>query len=104
MNSPTNQNDQIDYLMGVSGGTFTIRLLVVQTTAAAIITILIDGSSVGTVDLYHNPNLFNIPLTVTGIAISQGQHTISFKGATRNGSSGGWQMAIQSIAIWRTGA
>ena len=100
-NSSGTQNDRVDYLVSFSGGTYTFAEMGYRDTNRAIMTLLIDGVSVGTIDQY-SASTKNVAGSITGIAITAGSHTVSIKAATRNGSSGGWYLAYASLGFWRT--
>jgi hypothetical protein len=102
-NSSNAQNDQIDYLVFLAVGTYTLTFMGEIGNNRAIVTLLVDGSSAGTVDFYHNGYVPNTLLSITGISITTaGLKTISLKAATRNASCNGWQIAISSMALYRT--
>ncbi len=102
-NSTPAQNNSLTYQFGVSGGTYTIAFLTPTFNNAAIMTVLIDNVSVGTIDLYTAGSVLNVTKTLTSISISQGSHTITLKAATKNASSSGFQMDISPFEMWRTG-
>lgn len=99
-NSTPAQNDQLDYLAGFTGGTYTLRIFALKNTNKGIATFLIDGVSVGTVDM-NGTLAYNTLFSITSIAIVAGQHTVSMKLATKTGSQ--YQIAFNSMAFWRTG-
>lgn len=96
------QDDQVDYWIWLSNGTYTFSLFFRKDTNYAIYTILIDGSSVGTIDSYGAASNANIA-TVSNISISStGRHVLSLKAATRNASSNGWILQFHSFSMFRT--
>ena len=102
-NSSNAQNDRIDYAVSLSAGTYSFILSFYATATGAILTLLLDGNSVGTIDTYSGSNQYNQRGTITGIAVSTtGLHTISFKAATRNGSATGWSLYVSSAGLFRT--
>ena len=101
-NSTTTQNDQIDFLIGVSGGTYTIVLMYTKATSVGIATILVDGSSVGTIDMYAGSTTNNNVSSLTGVSIAAGRRTISIKIATKNASSSQYRIFFNSLGLFRT--
>jgi len=103
-NSSNAQNDQIDYKVFLAAGTYTLRIVTATSAAYAIITILIDGVSIGTIDLYSAATVNYVLKSLTEISISlAGLKTLSFKVATRNASNTtGWYAELNSIALFRS--
>lgn len=101
-NTSDAQNDRIDYKAFLSAGTYTFSLMCAKNTTCAISTILIDGSSVGTLDWY-DALTYDVVQTITGIVVATpGLKTISIKAATRNAGAGGWALYLCSMALFRT--
>ncbi len=102
-NSSVTQNDQIDYKAYLDVGTYTFFILARTQSICAILSLLIDGSTVGTIDLYSLILANNQPFSITGINITTpGLKTISFKAATQNGASTGWALTWTYAAFFRT--
>lgn len=80
-----------------TGGIFHFQTL--TNNACGIATVSIDGTVIGTIDLYSAVQVLNVDKT---IAIdlgdfSQGRHTISIKGATKNPSTATYWIVITKI-------
>ena len=102
-NETNAQNDRIDYKAYLAAGTYTVSLLYKKLAGAAIITVLIDGVSVGTVDAYGGTVYNNLGTIANVVIASSGLKTISLKAATRNASNTtGWGLFVSSIALFRT--
>ena len=102
-NNSNAQNDQIDFKVYLATGTYTFSLLLVKSATAAIATILLDGVSLGTIDMYAAVNTYNQIGSISNLTVtSAGLKTLSVKAATRNGSSAGWTLAISSMSLFRT--
>ena len=101
-NVSNTQNDQCTYRMWLSKGTYTLSVIAIRNTNGAIQTVLLDGSSVGTIDWYGTLDYDNIQ-TLTGITVSTtGIHELSFQVATRHASSTGWYLRYSTFAMFRT--
>ena len=99
-NDSHSQNDQLDFKVYLAVGTYTFKLLYIRETYAAILTLLIDGVSVGTIDCNGSEALNQIG-QITGIPISTGGlKTVSIKAATKTGSN--WYLLLQSLCFFRT--
>lgn len=96
------QNDSCNYKFAVTGGTYKIAAYFSRTTSNAIVTFLIDGVSVGTVDTY-GAFLFILYGSIYNVAMTQGEHTLTIKAATKNASSSAYYTSVSSITIQRTG-
>ncbi len=101
-NSTQAQNDQIDYQVYLVAGTYTFVLLAYHQTNSAILTLLIDAASVGTIDTY-GAGLANQRSTITSISVTTaGLKTVSFKAATKNASSSSYYLWLSAAALFRT--
>lgn len=82
------QNDELEYKIYLDIGIYVFGLLGAKATNGGIITVSIDGVSVGTIDQYNGSSVYDQLLTITGITLStKGLKTVSLKMATKNGSS-----------------
>lgn len=79
------------------GGIFHFH--VVTNNASGIMTVSIDGTSIGTVDLYTAVQALNVDktLSISLGAFPIGRHTLSIKGATKNASSSGYFLVVTKI-------
>jgi hypothetical protein len=101
-NSSNAQNDQLDFKIWLDAGTYDFVVIHQKTTSSAILTLLLDGESQGTIDFYGSTS-YNNRSTINNIVVANsGLKTLSIKAATRNGSSGGWILAPSSMALFRT--
>jgi len=102
-NSSNTQNDRIDYKVFLAAGTYTFSIIGVTASNRAILTLLFDGASQGTIDLYAAGTAYNVLKTITDIVVgTAGLKTISLKAATRHASSTGWYLSVSSMALFRT--
>jgi hypothetical protein len=103
-NSSDVQNDQLDYKIYLATGTYTFSMIGITTTTGAILTLLFDNVSQGTIDLYSGGTVHNVLKTITNIVVATpGLITLSIKAATRNASNTtGWYLYISSMALFRT--
>lgn len=101
------QNDAVSYTVTLAAGTWSISLMTYNTATTGIVTINLDGSSVGTVDTYNvgtgSSAIGNAIATITGVTVSTtGLHTLQLKMASKNPSSGGYAGVLQKIHLQRT--
>ncbi len=103
-NSSDAQNDRINFSVYLAKGTYTFDIITVTGSAYAIISLLLDGVSQGTIDCYvaGGPN-YTQKKTIANITISTSALlTISLKAATRNASCTNWYIAFHSFAFQKT--
>ena len=97
------QNDEVVYSAYMGAGTYTFRLFGKVDVNLAILTLLIDGVSVGTVDTYAGAMVRNFTSAITGIVISTaGLKTITLRAATKNPDSSGYYLMISVSSFGRT--
>lgn len=96
------QNDRVDWKVGLSSGTWDCTIAFRKMTICGIITLLIDGSSAGTIDTYAAAPAYGTG-TLSGISIgSSGAHTIGIKMATKNASATNYAVELFWINLRRT--
>ncbi len=102
-NADHNDLDQINYTASFSGGTYSCRILTCLDTQNAIMDVLIDGASIGTVDCYGTTSYeAYIIKELHGCYISPGTHTVSFKANGRNASATNNYVSLGCVTFWRT--
>lgn len=94
------QNDKISAGFYSPSGTYTFRMFLDKDTNRCITTVVIDGVSVGTIDLYSAPGTGEG--TITGISLSAGNHVIEHQVLTKNASSSGYQLVVWGCALQQT--
>jgi hypothetical protein len=96
--------ESVSYKLYMGIGTYTCMLLSAKGPKAAIITVLIDNTSVGTIDAYAAGLTYNQLLSAGGITITTpGLKTLSLSAATRNASNTtGWLIYLDGITLFRT--
>jgi hypothetical protein len=101
-NTGSAQNDEITFPVVLSAGTWTLTVLFDRNTDRGIATFALDGSSVGTVDMYGT-SLVNQVGTIAGISVAaDGKKILSMKAATKNASSSAYRLPIQLVVLTRT--
>lgn len=96
-------NDEITYKACLDVGTYTLFLIATTDSDGAILTLGLDGTSVGTVDLYSAGTTRNVTKTITGIAVATaGLYTISFKAASKNPASSNYAICVSEAVFFRT--
>ena len=88
----------------LEAGTWEVRFMARQNTALGIITASLAGSS-GTVDTYNAAATFNNNVVISGLTVaSTGYGSLVITNPTKNASSSGYTLSIQTIILRRTGA
>ena len=101
-NSAGAQNDEIAWDHVLGAGTWDIHMWVRKSTNTGIVTVLIDGVSAGTADTYSGSPIGD-KVSVTGVTVaSSGKKRISFKVATKNGSSSAYVLNLMAVELRRT--
>lgn len=103
-NSTIAQNDTLN-LGNVQFDAGTYKFVFFGTTGPdqAIVTLLIDDVSVGTVDTYSGSTTYATTKTISGVTIaSAGAHTVKVKLATKNASSSAYFIRLTLLRIRRT--
>lgn len=95
------QNDACNYKTTTCAGTYNFAIQMATTTNRGIITVKIDGSSVGTIDLYSASLAYNVKKSIYGIVLTSGIHTVQFIAATKNASSGGYLVVYSCWSLTR---
>lgn len=103
------QNDYVCYNVFLNKGTYTLYLLHTQYSNRGIVTVYIDPvgtgptTSFGTIDLFGFGTTYNVQASLASIVIAtSGLKRVTFKMATKNGSSTGYYMVASSINFVRT--
>ena len=96
------QNDQIDYWVWLSKGTYTLSLW--QTLGnMGICTYYLDGSSLGSIDWYSGSASYGYRQEITGILVAtSGRKVFSIKVTNKNASSSYYYACLHSMAFYRT--
>lgn len=97
-------NEYTEYKVWLTQGTYTMSMVSVNGTSGGIATLTIDGgSSLGTVDTYNGSTTYNNVGTITSINVATtGIHTIRLTAATKNASSGGYNLDVAWIQFRKT--
>jgi hypothetical protein len=100
------QNDSAAWDVWLDAGTYKFAILHWTFTDGGIFSIQLDGVQQGTIDAYSAGSTFNIYSEVTGIVVSAVYTPRSFmlKMTSKNASSTGYWMRLQSMSWVRTGA
>ena len=96
------QNASIDYTVDLSPGTWSLKFFGYRGPGLGIATIKLDGTTIGTIDLYVAVTAA-YDSTITGITVStDGAQTLQVVMATKNASSSGYQGSASWFTMWRT--
>jgi len=64
--------------------------------------ILIDGVSVGTVDMYAASADYKARATITGVVLTAGAHTLTLQANGKHASSSAYDVYVSDILFLRT--
>ena len=101
---PNTQNSYIEWPVLVAAGTYRLTLVYPKNNDYGIVTVALDGATLGTIDEYAASGSANSVTQISDIAITAGLHLLRFTMATKNASSGAYHGNIQAISLLRTGA
>lgn len=100
--APASINDQFGVDLYMDSVTWKCAITQYRDTNQGIATVSLDGSSIGTFDLYGSSTA-NIYMEITGISVSTaGLKAVLFKMASKNASSLGYSATLSSIAFIAT--
>ena len=101
-NNPAAINDEVNWDVIMSAGIWTVEVLHTRSTDCGIVTVQLDGSSVGTIDLYGT-TARNIISSLAGVSVATGgKKRLKFLMATKNASSSNYFANLQHVALKRT--
>ena len=95
-------NDQATWDFVCLGGTYQLDIIWLPFTNRGILTFLIDGVSVGTLDEYSAVLVNAQMLSLTGIAIGGGAHTFTVSVLSKNGASSSFVCSISEMILTKT--
>lgn len=93
-----------EWLFSVDAGTFTLTLLHTKYFEYGRFDVTIDGTSIGTLDLYAASAIYNHVTTFAGIVMSSGNHRLRFTAAGKNASATSYTFSLNWLSLTRTGA
>lgn len=98
-NTTAAQNDEIAYKCSLAKGTYDLSLYCMNHSQAGIIDFIVDGASIGTIDLYSASPTRTLR-SITGWSVaSSGLKTLTMIVSTKNVSSTGYFMFYNSLNI-----
>jgi hypothetical protein len=105
VNSSGAQNDYLEWHeILLRAGTYKVKLLTHADNNRGIVTITVDSTDIGTIDLYAGSTTLNTYRTATGLVVSTtGLHAIRLTGKTKNASSSGYSLPLGDAIFIRTG-
>jgi hypothetical protein len=93
-----------EFAIVTDAGTWTFDILHHQAASGGILTVTVDGASVGTIDCYAASDTANVFTAFTGISLTAGRHTVRMEVTGQNASSSGFIALLQRLYGARTGA
>lgn len=102
--SPTTVDNSATWLVPLASGTWSVTAIATTNTDAAISTVKLNTTTVGTLDWYA-ALANNAVQTITGISVTvPGIYKLSLTAATKNGSSSAYRQRLNHLILQRTGA
>lgn len=102
-NSSAAQNDEYGWDVVLAAGTWRLDFVFRKNNNYGIVTVNLDGTSLGTVDEYNSSQTDGNVGSITGFTVATtGKKRLSFKAATKNASSAGYFVVCQGLALTRT--
>jgi hypothetical protein len=96
-------DNEVTWDVLLAKGTWTLEIMAVTQNQSGIITASLDGTTLGTMDLYTASSTGNVMLSISAISVAEsGNKVLKFKMATKNGSSSDYQMILQMVRLRRT--
>ena len=103
MQSTGAQNASVEWDVGLSAGTWTLALIVLTFDGSGILTVSLDGVSVGTSDHYSVALEPAVRKDVAGIVVAaSGVKRLKFTMATKNASSSAYYGSLSAVQLLRT--
>jgi hypothetical protein len=94
-------NDEVAYRAWLSPGTYTFCEYIATGPDHGIITVYMDGVSLGTIDHYSGGNVYGVQKVIANVVITTpGLHVLSLKVTGKTGSN--YYIYIFGLALWRT--
>jgi hypothetical protein len=97
----TAQNSWAEWSNVLLGGTYTLNVGGIEATSYGIVTVSIDGITVGTVDCYGTATAGKV-WQIPGIVVTPGLHVVRITNASKNPTSSGFSIRLTSAAFNRT--
>lgn len=94
--------DWIEWDQAFDGGTWTLSVLVAANIDRGILDVSIDGTVVGSLDTYDAAFVPVKPVSVTGVSIVSGVHTLRLTINGQNASSSGVKVHLHSVGGVKT--
>ena len=97
------QSNEIGWYVPLTAGTWALDIIAPTTSNAGILTVSVDGSTVGTADLYSASLTWNVVTTITGITVATSKMALlKFATPTKNASSSSYISFLSHVALRKT--
>ncbi len=97
------QNSYIEWNLLLGAGTWAVDVMTSTYNGSGIITVSLDGSSVGTIDLYSAGVADNVQQSLTGVTVAAtGVKAVRLTMATKNASSSAYDCVLNGLQLRRT--
>lgn len=92
-------NDEISYEVWAPKGSGNVNVFVTTATIMGIITVYLDGVSLGTIDCYSGSTAYNVVKTLSATVTTTGMHTLRFLVTSKNASASAYYFEPQHAQI-----
>lgn len=97
------QSNEIGWYVPLTAGTWALDIIAPTTSNAGILTVSVDGSTVGTADLYSASLIWNVATTITGVTVATSKMALlKFATPTKNASSSSYISFLSHVALRKT--
>lgn len=102
-NSPSALNDEINFDVILSAGTWTIEVMHDKGVDRGMVEVALDGVAVGTIDGYDAGGLYDVRSNISAVTIAAtGKKRLRLKVTGKNASATNHIFALQHIQLRRT--
>lgn len=96
-------NDELQYDVVLSEGTWSLSVTHGKTATAGIMTWYLDSTSLGTIDAYNGSATNNNVSTISSISVSTtGRYVLKMKLESKNASASAYRATLQQLTLRRT--
>ncbi len=96
-------DNEINFDVVLGAGTWTVRVMFLSASNAGIMTLTLDGASLGTIDNYSASIAPNVAGAIAGIIVATpGKRRLKIKMSTKNASSSAYACYLQKVQLQRT--
>lgn len=96
--SPAVLNDYQQFVVCVKPGIYTIVINYAKQNSSAIVSIIVDGTTIDTLDMYNSSIVYNVLYTSPLVKLG-GRHTIKIQATSKNASSSSYNIYLSYAQV-----